>query len=168
MSEPWWAILQAEWDGFICAVCQGDKWAFHPFCRSCSIKLQRVGLMEELRNWCGGVSKNIIGMEYWAKRYDRARDYLIVSKRYGETGTAPEREEGLKGPFPPTLCPPGQACVACKQAFPYATRPGMIPKNVVDLLEYPDFDFSEYPDVAAACKHCWRPLNGAMECLVRA
>jgi hypothetical protein len=166
MTELWWEPLQVEWDSIVCPVCKEAKWARYPFCRSCSIKLQRIGLMEELRNWCGTASQHL-PKEYWARRYDRARDYLFVSRRYGQTG-GPTREEGLRGPFPPTLSPPGQDCVACGQSFPHATPAGMKPKNVVDLLRYPDFDFSEYPDTYAACKHCWRPLNGAPDCLIRA
>src|ERR1700758_768203 len=43
--------LHAEWDSTECPVCKAEKWAHYPFCRSCSIKLQRMHLMQPLVPW---------------------------------------------------------------------------------------------------------------------
>jgi hypothetical protein len=170
MSEPWWAVLQAEWDGVVCVACEQLKWAKHPFCRLCSIRLQRVGLMSQLQPLAGHAAAALgrtRWAEDWMKAYDRARDYLIVSKRNGEFAGKhkdDEREQNLTGPFPRVM----GACEACRQSFAHSVPSGMQPKTVVDLVKFPDFDFSEYPDTPIACKWCWRPLNGAADSFVRA
>lgn len=174
MSEPWWAVLQVEWDNAACAVCAEPKWPKYPFCRSCSIKLQRAGMMSKLHPLAGHDAAALARTRWaedWMKEYDRARDYLINIRRSGEQkhSSDRDREPDLVGPFPPMISHgDGLPCSACKQQTRYSVPPGMKPKVIVDLLKFPDFDFSEYPGVDAACKHCWRPLNGAAENLVRA
>lgn len=81
-SIPWWEPLKAEWDGKVCGVCGAEKWMAHPFCRHCSIRCQRAGLMRTILPWCGvpATNERVIGHR-WAAAYDRARDYLIVSRR---------------------------------------------------------------------------------------
>lgn len=78
-----------------------------------------------------------------------------------------EGNHHIVGPFPPIVT--GTApCPACGQKFPHHTPPTKWPAFLVDLLVHPDFDYDDYPNVRAACKHCWRPLNGASDCFVTA
>lgn len=72
----------------------------------------------------------------------------------------------ILGPFPPYIFGPGVPCYACKQRFAHSTPAGKYPAFLVDLQKYPDFDFSDYPGVEAACALCWRPLNGAKDNLI--
>lgn len=88
-TEPWITQLENEWDANQCVVCGGSKWKFFPFCRSCTIRAQRMNIMKELRGVAGMKSAEIASLEasqllQWAKLYDRARDYLIVSGRESE------------------------------------------------------------------------------------
>jgi hypothetical protein len=72
-----------EWDGETCAACGAQKWKAHPFCRSCSIRLQRLGLMRGLKVFVGHKSSELMNRlieRVWVRRYDRARDYLITSQ----------------------------------------------------------------------------------------
>ena len=77
----WIVTLAKEWESSKCAVCGDDKWENYPFCRSDSIRLQRIGLMRRLKPYGGhrfGVLKRMEMVEY----YDLCRDYLIVSKKF--------------------------------------------------------------------------------------
>jgi len=82
-------ILAAEWEAERCSVCTAPKWTNRPFCRLCSIRLQRIGLMQGLKVFCGHPLEDFIHREKLLRRwrccYDRARDYLIVSKLLKET-----------------------------------------------------------------------------------
>jgi predicted amidophosphoribosyltransferase len=42
--------FEREYEGTVCAVCQSEKWPNSPFCRSCSIKLQRARLMQRMKD----------------------------------------------------------------------------------------------------------------------
>lgn len=78
--------MRAEISGTKCAVCGEEKWAYFPFCRRCSIRLQRVGLTQTLFRWRDVIKK---GQVYWLKHYDIARDFLIVkpSSRTSTSGS---------------------------------------------------------------------------------
>lgn len=76
--------LKAEWDGVVCMVCGAAKWARYPFCRHCNIRLSRVHLLKWLKPLCGHApwDRNLRRLTAeWAKRYDRARDYLVSSRK---------------------------------------------------------------------------------------
>lgn len=82
--------LKTEYESAACAVCGTDKWPNFPFCRTCSIKLQRAGLMKELVGPSGwmvgeyGVQAQAWGFfdrSKYVKSYDRCRDFLMVAKR---------------------------------------------------------------------------------------
>lgn len=73
--------LKTEYESAACAVCGTEKWPNFPFCRTCSIKLQRAHLM---RYVSGGVRwwEWMTGpREDYALAYDRCRDFLMVTKR---------------------------------------------------------------------------------------
>lgn len=57
-----------------CAVCGGKKWLDFPFCRSCSIRVQRIHFGQVLHRW---TPSSLAG---W-RAYDRMRDYLMNSNR---------------------------------------------------------------------------------------
>lgn len=81
------AQLGGEWDAARCAICEAAKWKKFPFCRSCSIRAIRVGIMRELRGVAGMSSKEIFALsEQQAQRrgflYDRARDFVHTSRRF--------------------------------------------------------------------------------------
>lgn len=83
---PWPAVcaLLEEWEGERCAVCASAKWARFPFCRRCSIRLQRIGLMRSLKVFAGRRFMDLFHMRLgrkFVKRYDLCRDYLITSRR---------------------------------------------------------------------------------------
>lgn len=93
--------FEREYESTACPVCQAGKWANYPFCRSCSIRLQRAHLMKKFdgmvrylmnettiptdqerdwRQWPPWLLN-----DYW-RHYDRCRDYLINTRsdrRYG-------------------------------------------------------------------------------------
>ena len=96
--------FEREWTSEVCAVCGDAKWSCFPFCRGCSIRLQRVHLMahfniskgrslEALQRWASGVghSKEFIGG--LARHYDVCRDYLINTRRSAAIGHRPSAEE---------------------------------------------------------------------------
>lgn len=98
-------LLQGEYESEFCAVCGESKWPNYPFCRACSIKLQRAHLMKRLQDlianevWIAGQSEkwdidevdeqarkpgswsSITAAAYW-RHYDRCRDYLMVTRRF--------------------------------------------------------------------------------------
>lgn len=82
-SFPWINILDAEWTGVVCAICGDEKWAQFPFCRHCSIRLQRIGLMSRLKPYAGH-SFSVVVRRKMVTYYDLCRDYLIVSARERE------------------------------------------------------------------------------------
>lgn len=70
-----------EWRSVRC-VCGEEKWKNFPFCRRCSIRIERVGLMEPIK-YCRGSSLEVAIRDEawalrWARAYDRARDYLVT------------------------------------------------------------------------------------------
>src|SRR5579872_3444512 len=71
-------ILSDEWNSKQCAVCGSPKWSNHPFCRLCSIALQRVGLMEQGKVFCGRPAMRISRLPRmagrWLRWYDTCRD----------------------------------------------------------------------------------------------
>jgi hypothetical protein len=82
--------FEAAWSSKICSVCKEPKWALYPFCRSCSIKLQRVGLLKKghgkasvLANYAGKEWRewDTMFLRYVTVRWDQARDYLITKRR---------------------------------------------------------------------------------------
>lgn len=92
-TPEWSETLCREWNGTKCGVCGQDKWAFHPFCRSCSIRLQRVGLMKRLKPVTGHSFEAIMRFQKLgpvvARMFDLSRDYLIVSRREKLEATEP-------------------------------------------------------------------------------
>lgn len=76
--------FEREYEGIVCAVCQSEKWANSPFCRSCSIKLQRARMMRQFdmgqekdwRTWPDWVLH-----PYW-RHYDLCRLYLFDLRRH--------------------------------------------------------------------------------------
>jgi hypothetical protein len=90
-------LFEREYDGATCAVCQAEKWIQAPFCRGCSIKLQRAGLMKRFVGLLADV-RHVMGIgeeevkdwhrwptwylrTYW-RHYDLCRDFLIDVKRH--------------------------------------------------------------------------------------
>lgn len=92
--------FEREYEGAVCAVCQQEKWANSPFCRACSIKLQRAHMMKKFdglihyvmnqttvpvdkekdwRTWPPWLLR-----DYW-RHYDLCRDYLIDVRRHQST-----------------------------------------------------------------------------------
>lgn len=76
----WIIALAEEWDSTVCAVCGDAKWKKFPFCRRCSIRLQRAGLMKKLRPYASH-SFGVLLRRQMVHYYDLCRDYLVVSKR---------------------------------------------------------------------------------------
>jgi len=91
------ALLQAfeqmatEWESTSCPVCQTDKWTRFPFCRRCSITLQRAGIYWRLKPFTGrrfaAIRRlferegNIPHVGTFFVLYDQARDLLVNWKR---------------------------------------------------------------------------------------
>lgn len=83
------ANFREEYESTTCAVCGKDKWRLYPFCRDCSVKLQRAGLMQylvQLVVWNSDGKREPDNWEpqifrQYVKAYDRCRDFLIVTKR---------------------------------------------------------------------------------------
>lgn len=84
------AQFKQDWAGVVCPNCGHDKWRNSPFCRKCSIRLQRKNLFFGWRSWTGHTVKAMF--RFWGKAspevaylwvlwYDRCRDYLAVSAR---------------------------------------------------------------------------------------
>jgi hypothetical protein len=74
--------LETEWEARRCAVCGAGKWKNFPFCRRCSIRLQRAHLMRGILRAARGqaldrIMQNPDVLLRWALRYDVARDFLI-------------------------------------------------------------------------------------------
>lgn len=96
---PAMAQFRQEYESKTCAVCGSHKWANYPFCRLCSIKLQRKHMMWFFDNQiriiraevnCAASEECLLDkwpaqvlQDYW-KHYEVCRDYLIVSRRDGE------------------------------------------------------------------------------------
>lgn len=80
MVEAALLALAAEWEGFMCPICADKKWRNFPFCRRCSIRLQRVGMMARLKPYSGRPFAVLV-RRHMAYYYDLCRDYLAVSKR---------------------------------------------------------------------------------------
>ena len=80
MVEAVLLALAAEWESSTCAICAGEKWVNFPFCRRCSIRLQRIGMMARLKPFAGRPFGVVI-RRHMAYYYDLCRDYLAVSKR---------------------------------------------------------------------------------------
>lgn len=111
-------VLHGEWDSKECPVCKTPKWVHHPFCRSCSIKLQRMHLMEALVPWRGLSGDEIMQgrytvpsgkiiqldagyatltqLERWFRSYDRARDYLWTDRQWQSSGRGKDRAQVLE------------------------------------------------------------------------
>jgi len=84
--------FEAEYESTTCAACKSEKWANSPFCRSCSIRLQRANLMRRFNDLLADVQRQKQLTEesvkdwgtwagwhlraYWG-HYDLCRDYLI-------------------------------------------------------------------------------------------
>jgi hypothetical protein len=77
--------FEREYESVVCPVCRQEKWANSPFCRDCSIKLQRANLMwgmaslardhgRDWMKWEPAVLRN-----FWS-HYDTCRDFLICTK----------------------------------------------------------------------------------------
>lgn len=87
-----------EYEGTACAVCQQEKWANSPFCRTCSIKLQRAKLMHELKEVQGYYGDDLSKWppqtrEFYSKHYDRCRAYLIdVRRHFGSQSHGTEQQ----------------------------------------------------------------------------
>lgn len=79
--------FMAEYDGAVCGVCQAEKWNASPFCRLCSIRLQRARLMQRLKQLRAGngLEGAIRYFHYW----DLCRDFLINRRR--------EKQESANG-----------------------------------------------------------------------
>lgn len=76
-------LYQMEWDSTRCAACQGTKWKFYPFCRSCSIKLQCAHMMGPFVLYRGRSSQDLAELTgdrdlRMFEHYDRARDFLTA------------------------------------------------------------------------------------------
>jgi hypothetical protein len=98
------ADFRREYESEVCVVCKSEKWRLYPFCRSCSIKLQRSHLMarfvelvkrivwileysrtaepierdRDLKNW-----PNAIVQQYF-RHYDICRDFLVNMRKRRE------------------------------------------------------------------------------------
>lgn len=77
------AVYLEAWESQSCPVCGSAKWKHFPFCRHCSIRLQRIGLMTRFPAR-GTPARVIFRSKFfrrWTRYYDLCRDWLIVSKR---------------------------------------------------------------------------------------
>jgi hypothetical protein len=82
--------FKKDWFSKTCPNCGNDKWKNSPFCRRCSIRLQRKNLIGGFKTWTGhSMAANIrffckdgyvYPIERWIRWYDRCRDYLGVSE----------------------------------------------------------------------------------------
>jgi hypothetical protein len=85
--------FEHEWNSTVCPVCGVDKWQHHPFCRSCSIRLQRAHMMSPFKPYAG---RSAAVLWRWAseeggkhrrafaglfRHYDVSRDFLINVRR---------------------------------------------------------------------------------------
>ncbi len=79
--------FEREYESTVCAVCHGEKWVNSPFCRSCSIKLQRANMMKALQAQIDYHGKDWRAWEpfvlrhFW-QHYDTCRMYLIDVQRH--------------------------------------------------------------------------------------
>jgi hypothetical protein len=93
--------LEAEWASDKCAACGTEKWRDHPFCRSCSIRLQRARIMRDLQVFAGHTVERILKSasltRRWFRIYDCARDYLIVTAREQKTRPGTGRTRRVNG-----------------------------------------------------------------------
>lgn len=79
--------FEREYDGTVCAVCQQEKWAQSPFCKSCSIKLQRAHLMKALQSQIDHYGREgrkwpPFVLDHFWRHYDTCRMYLIDVHRH--------------------------------------------------------------------------------------
>src|SRR5262249_28370055 len=77
----------ADWICYTCPVCQGGKWENSPFCRSCTLRVQRLKLMRGWRSFTGhsmAVITRMGDLERWIFWYDLCRDYLTVTRKQGK------------------------------------------------------------------------------------
>jgi hypothetical protein len=85
--------FEHEWNSTACPVCPADKWQHYPFCRSCSIRLQRAHMMAALKPYVDRSSavllrwaqedggKNMRAFAHLFRHYDVCRDFLINARR---------------------------------------------------------------------------------------
>lgn len=89
--------FKREYDGQVCAVCQQEKWPQSPFCRACSIKLQRAHLMKAMQaqmDYYGREWKTwpeFVLNHFW-RHYDTCRLYLIDVKRFHDSFNSKESD----------------------------------------------------------------------------
>ncbi|HEV7674363.1 MAG TPA: hypothetical protein VGQ12_07525 [Candidatus Angelobacter sp.] len=79
--------FEREYEGVVCAACQQEKWPSSPFCKKCSIKLQRAHLMRELDGISHGYGKDLqewteYALQAYWRHYDTCRDFLIDVRRH--------------------------------------------------------------------------------------
>jgi hypothetical protein len=83
--------FKKDWQSTTCPHCGAGKWKNSPFCRRCSIRLQRRNLFGRFKHWTGHrMAANIRfyckdgylePLHRWITWYDRCRDYLGVSEK---------------------------------------------------------------------------------------
>lgn len=71
--------FQREFEGKECGACGSEKWAKSPFCRLCSIRLQRAHLMQPLK--AAFERDDAMAFLDYFRLWDRCRDYLINLRR---------------------------------------------------------------------------------------
>lgn len=77
-------LFKADWEGTICPHCGAEKWKNSPFCRHCSIRLQRKNMFGGMKKWVQHSLKacfrffgdDPLAVYSFAHWYDRCRDYL--------------------------------------------------------------------------------------------
>jgi hypothetical protein len=79
--------FEREYEGTVCAVCRAEKWASSPFCRGCSIKLQRARLMQRMKDTMDSYGREwqswpAHSLRYFRRHYDLCRDYLMDVRRH--------------------------------------------------------------------------------------
>lgn len=96
------AEFQASYESIVCVVCSGEKWKYSPFCRTCSIRLQRAHLMQQMLNvephspWAAAnPGLYLRSFTYYARWWDAAKDYLI-NKGYEKKISKEKRQEALE------------------------------------------------------------------------
>src|SRR4051812_33349291 len=91
------AALGAEWAGTACAACGLGKWPDSPFCRTCSIRLQRANMFKGWKARTGSTVAEIAtdddALKYWARWYDTCRDYLINTRNGGSRRRKEDNDE---------------------------------------------------------------------------
>lgn len=82
-------LFEKDWACTTCPNCGTEKWKNSPFCRRCSIRLQRRNLFMGYQSWTGHslgatfrffkTEHGISAAVHFAEWYDRCRDYLAVT-----------------------------------------------------------------------------------------